>query len=188
MKRPLQFTHNLLKETIKNGDKAIDATVGNGHDTVILAKLVGNSGKVYGFDIQSQAIQSTEERLIDQGLNERVILFQKGHEHLNEIVHTKDVKAVTFNLGYLPKGDKDIITLPETTILAINHAMEVLAPGGVITIMVYFGHPGGTEEKNAVLDFVSTIPQDYFTVYRYQILNQINHPPFLIVIEKKTSY
>ena len=110
----------------------------------------------------------------------------KGHEEVDFYVN--QVKAAIFNLGYLPSADKSIITQPRTTIQAIDKLCHLLVKGGRIAIMIYYGHEGGDLEKDAVLDFVSHLPQQEFTVTSYRTLNQINHPPFLVMIEKLESY
>ena len=186
LKIPLLFSHEIIKEAIKPGDYAIDATLGNGHDTMFLAKLVGRDGKVFGFDIQKDAIQSTKERLADHGLTEQVKLIHDGHE--NMLVHLpeeQEVSAVMFNLGYLPKGDKNIVTKAETTVKAINQALSIVKSGGVVSIMVYYGHPGTNGEKEAVDELVRGIPQDDYAVLSYKFVNQINNPPYLYLIKRK---
>lgn len=186
MERPLQFSHRLLEEIIHRGDEVIDATVGNGYDTVFLADLVGEEGKVWGFDIQSQAIQVTKERLVSQKLDGQVQLIHAGHEQIDQYISPDhSIQAAVFNLGYLPKGDKSIITHPKTTLQALDHCLTRLVSGGLISIMVYFGHAGGENERDAILKFSQQLPQNDFTVYHYQIINQINQPPFLLIIEKK---
>lgn len=186
MKRPLHFSHTIIQQIIQPGDTVIDATVGNGNDTVFLAELVGATGKVYGFDIQSQAIENTKKKLEEQSLMSQTQLIHDGHERIGDyLLHNQTIKAAVFNLGYLPKGDKSIITLPDTTLSAIKQCLDRLEKSGLISIMVYFGHEGGEKERDAVLNFVKQLPQEEFTVYQYQIINQVNHPPFLLVIEKR---
>lgn len=186
MERPLQFAHYLLEEVIKKGDTVIDATVGNGYDTAFLAKSVGKEGKVYGFDIQKQAIKSTKNKLESEQLSTQTNLYLAGHEKIDQYLESDEqIQAATFNLGYLPRGDKSIITLPETTLAAINQCLNRLTQGGLVAIMVYFGHDGGKAEKEAVTNFARSLDQKKFTVYQYQIINQVNEPPFLLVIEKK---
>lgn len=186
LKQPVSYAHELLKDYIVKGDHVIDATVGNGNDTLLLAQLVGSSGKVYGFDIQEMAIQNTKEKLLLTGQLPHVKLIQDGHENLDKYLE-KDAKvsAVSFNLGYLPKGDKSIITQPDTTLEAISHSLNYLRRGGIITIVVYSGHEGGQEEKSAVDKFVAQLKQDQYNVLLYKYVNQRNNPPFLYVIEKK---
>lgn len=185
IKRPLNFSHEVLQENIEAGDYVIDATVGNGHDTSFLANLVGKSGKVYGFDIQEQAIKNTTEKLTKENHIKQVELINDGHENINKYISTENqIAAVTFNLGYLPSGDKDIITKGDTTISAIEQSIQLIKKRGVISIMIYYGHDGGLDEKKVVDEFVSNLPQDKFQVIMYKIVNQINNPPYLYLIQK----
>lgn len=185
IKRPLNFSHEVLRENVEAGDYVIDATVGNGHDTSFLANLVGKSGKVYGFDIQEQAIKNTIDKLTKENHIEQVELINDGHENINKHISTEnEIAAVTFNLGYLPSGDKNIITKGDTTISAIEQSIQLIKKRGVISIMIYYGHEGGLEEKKTVDDFVSNLPQDKFQVIMYKIVNQINNPPYLYLIQK----
>ena len=144
------------------------------------------SRKVYGFDIQSQAIEETQKKVTLTGLTEQIELYCKGHETLDKTLpESVTLQAVVFNLGYLPKSDKSIITLPETTISAIEQGLNRLAIGGIILIMVYYGHEGGTDEKNAVKNYLQKLPQEQYAVLEYGFINQKNNPPFLLAIEKK---
>ncbi|WP_034550941.1 tRNA (mnm(5)s(2)U34)-methyltransferase [Carnobacterium funditum] len=182
----LRYSHTLLKSTIINGDKVIDATVGNGGDTVLLAKLVGKTGHLFGFDVQAQAIKTTKEKLLFTGLLQQVSLYNEGHEKLNLFVPANiEIAAAVFNLGYLPTGDKQIITKGETTIQAIEIILPRLRKGGLIVLTVYSGHPEGDLEKSAILEFTKQLSQDLFTVLYYGFINQKNSPPFLIAIEKR---
>ena len=182
----LHFSHQLLAEILKPGDQAVDATMGNGHDTALLAKLVGAYGKVYAFDVQQAAIDATSSRLAEQDLTERVQLFHQGHETIHEVISLDTpIKAAIFNLGYLPKSDKAIITLPNTTKTAIEALLERLVQKGRIILVVYYGHDGGAKELAMVNDFCQELPQQDYNVLRYQFINQANQPPILYCIEKK---
>lgn len=173
------MAHQFLAEVLDKEAVAVDATMGNGHDTLFLAKL---AKKVYAFDIQKEAVQKTQEQLQKENIS-NVALILDGHEQVDQYV-TEPVRAAIFNLGYLPAADKSVITLPETTLMALDKLCQALSFGGRIAVMVYYGHEGGQEEKDAVLDFVKSLPQQEFTVALYQNINQINRPPFLIMIEK----
>jgi tRNA A58 N-methylase Trm61 len=144
--------HRALREVIQPGDAVIDATAGNGHDTCCLAEAVGSKGQVYAFDIQRAALDAARERLRDQGLDERVTWNLAGHEfmstHLPGHLRGK-IRAITFNLGYLPGGDHSLTTRVPTTLAALEEAIRLLAPGGLITLMIYHGHPEGVEEKKS---------------------------------------
>ena len=178
MLRPLEMAHAFLSEIITKEDIVVDATMGNGHDTLFLARL---AKKLYSFDIQEQAIEQTTKRLAEAKLD-NVELFLTGHENVDQYVES--IKAAIFNLGYLPSADKTVITQPHTTIQALEKLCQRLVAGGRIAVMIYYGHAGGDVERDAVLDFVSQLPQQEFTVALYKTINQINQPPFLVMIEK----
>lgn len=182
IKRPIHLSHDFLAEVLDEKAIAVDATMGNGHDTVFLAGL---AGKVYAFDVQKEAVQKTRERLEQLGLDNAELILD-GHEKLDQYVK-EPIRAAIFNLGYLPSADKSIITKPDTTVRAIQLVLDRLEKGGRLAIMVYHGHEGGDMEKDAVLDFVRLLPQEEFSALLYQPLNQINTPPFLIMIEKIKS-
>ena len=184
----LPYARKLLEKTVSPGDIAVDATVGNGHDTVFLAKLVGQAGIVYGFDIQEQAINQTKSRLEEHQLSIQVELFQKGHEHILSSIPKSQhgfVKGAIFNLGYLPGGDKHIVTTPNTTISAIEQLLEIMAREGIIVLVIYHGHDEGAIEKDALLKYVLQLDQKKAHVLQYQFINQQNNPPFIIAIEKR---
>lgn len=186
MLQAVAFSHHLLKNYVYPGARALDATVGNGHDCVVLASLVGPSGKVYGFDIQAQAIERTQQRLADHQLEDRVDLFHLGHQDMTQVLDPAvRLQAVIFNLGYLPTADKSIITQGPTTVQAIEASLTYLNEGGLVVVVVYAGHEGGEEEKDQVLAYVSQLDQTAFDVIQYRSLNQKNTPPFVIAIEKR---
>ena len=182
MKRPLEMAHDFLSQVITPEDIVVDATMGNGYDTLFLAKL---AKQVYAFDIQEQALEKTSQRIQKAGLT-NVDLILQGHETVDQFV--TEVKAAIFNLGYLPSADKSIITQPQTTLEALEKLCQMLIKGGRIAIMIYYGHEGGDIERDAVLDFVSQLPQQEYTATIYRTLNQINNPPFLVMIEKLERY
>ncbi|MGE7092187.1 class I SAM-dependent methyltransferase [Lysinibacillus sp. NPDC048646] len=183
LQRVLQYAQQLLTEAIEVGDTVVDATAGNGHDTLFLAQLVGDDGQVFAFDVQKSAVDATLHRLLDNALEHRALVLHTGHEHVAKHVQ-KPVTAAIFNLGYLPGSDHDIITKPNTTILAITDLLQLLKIGGIIVLVIYHGHPGGKEERDAVIDYVSHLPQKYVHVLKYEFLNQQNDPPFIIALQK----
>lgn len=183
MKKPLLFARDLIASVLKPGMYAVDATCGNGHDTAFLAELVGESGSVLAADIQPQAIENTRRRLADAELLTRVILVTADHADLDRFLD-KGVDAVMFNLGYLPGGSHSITTTPETTTAALAAAIKRLNRGGVITLVVYTGHPGGEAEYHAIRDMLGMLPQSEFTVLEYRIINQANCPPLLLAVSR----
>ncbi len=186
--RILPYARKLLQSTVKEGDITIDATMGNGHDTVFLAKLVGETGHVYGFDIQELAIQKTTERINNENLSNQVTLLQRSHAEVKKVIPTslhEKLKGAIFNLGYLPGSDKSVVTVPESTISAIEQILEMMAPEGIIVVVIYHGHEGGEIEKDALMNFAQNIPQDLAHVLTYRFINQANNPPFILAIEKR---
>lgn len=179
IKRPLHLSHDFLAEVLDDGAVAVDATMGNGNDTAFLAQ---HAKKVYAFDVQEQALKSTQERLEKQAISNSQLILD-GHQNLDKYV-SEPIRAAIFNLGYLPSADKTVITKPDTTLVAIEKILERLEIGGRLAIMIYYGHEGGDMEKDAVLEYVNQLDQWLFTVMLYQPLNQINQPPFLVMIEK----
>ncbi|MGO4898098.1 class I SAM-dependent methyltransferase [Bacillus sp. GM2] len=189
LKKILPYAKELLKTAAGEGDIVIDATMGNGHDTYFLAELVGESGHVYAFDIQETALMNTAARLGNE-YKDRVTLIQKSHDEL--ITSLPDdvagkVAAAVFNLGYLPGGDKSVTTKSDSTIASIKQLLKILKNEGLIVLVVYHGHPEGKREKDALLEFCTSLDQDTARVLCYQYLNQRNDPPFIIAIEKKIA-
>lgn len=148
--------HRCVASVLAPGDRAVDATAGNGHDTAFLAGRVGPTGRVLALDVQAPAVAATRTRLEGEGLAERVALLQGGHEHLARLAPadwTGTVRGILFNLGYLPGSDKALVTRPATTRRALEAALALLAPGGRLAAVAYPGHPGGAEEAAEVADW-----------------------------------
>ena len=173
-----------IQEVVKEGDICIDATMGNGYDTVFLAEKVGKSGKVYAFDVQEEAIKSTEKKVKKLEFEDRVELVLDGHENINNYVKEK-IKCAVFNLGYLPRCEHRIITKPDTTIEAIKQSVSLLEENGVVCVSIYTGHEGGMEERNEVFDYASNLDQKDYNVFESKFVNQKNNPPSIILIERK---
>lgn len=184
----LDFAHEVATGTLEPGDVAVDATVGNGHDTLVLAQTVGAAGQVYGFDVQAEAIRQTRSRLVSTGVDAQVDLLQAGHEAMCRHIPSRshgEVGAVMFNLGYLPGSESSLTTRPQTTLPALDGALEILRPGGVVTIVLYTGHEGGAEEAAAVDAWAADLPQSDVHALSYRFVNQGNHPPRLVALEKR---
>lgn len=173
-----------LDKIINKDDVVVDATMGNGYDTIYLGKLVGENGKVYAFDVQEEALKSTRKKVEKENMNNIIELIFDGHENLDQYVK-ENVACVVFNLGYLPRAKHQIITKPYTTLEAIKKSLSLLKPNGVISIAIYTGHEGGMEEKNYISEYLNRLDQNEFNVLHMEFTNQINNPPELILIEKK---
>lgn len=186
--RPVRLTEvarQAVCDALCPGDLAIDATVGNGHDTRFLAETVAPDGKVLGLDVQQAALDATRVRLDAIWPSSRgspVDLFRCGHEQLRRTVppdwHGR-VGAVMFNLGYLPGGDKTLITRRETTLAALDQALPLLRPGGLISLMVYRGHPGAQDEADAISQWALGLTGNF------EVTHHDSPGPCLYLIERR---
>ena len=183
MKKPLKYAQELVQTVVSAGDVVVDATCGNGHDTVFLAALVGTAGQVYAFDIQPQALAATKKKLLDSQLQAQVKLWEADHADI-AFWPQAPLAAVMFNLGYLPGGDHALVTRAETTVRALQIAVARLKEDGVITLLVYRGHPGGEQEYQALLNYCQFLPQQNYAVLEYQFINQQHQPPLLLAISR----
>ncbi len=182
----VEFSHELVRRHVEKGQVWIDATAGNGHDTVLLARLVGGSGHVFAFDIQRRAIRNTAAKLKEQSLSERVDLFQKGHEHLRAFVD-RTINGAIFNLGYLPGADKSITTEPRTTIKALRSCLDLLAEEGLVVLVAYLEHPGGQQELQALMSFLRHLDHHVYNVGNYRFINQKKAPPQVLAVKKRAT-
>jgi predicted methyltransferase len=160
--RPLtKLAHELLADKLQPGDKAVDATAGNGYDAVFLARAIAPGGHLYAFDVQRQALLSTTERLQKAGLLDYATLCESGHEHMLGLVPSDwqgHVAVVTFNLGYLPGSNKQTTTRSSSTLPALDQSIQLLRPGGALSVLAYRGHPGGEEEAGNVEAWIARQP------------------------------
>lgn len=182
LKNTVELSHFYLKQFVQKGSFVVDATCGNGGDTVFLAELVGENGKVFGFDIQKEAVENTKLRLETVDLSNRVELFLDGHEHMEKYLTDKKADAFVFNLGYLPKGDHSLHTKPNTTILAIQTALNHLKKEGIIAVSIYHGGDSGYTERDTVLSYLNKLDKHYYNVIIHSYSNKPNDPPILALI------
>ena len=174
-----ELLHTILPAQIAEGDLAIDATAGNGHDTEMLAHAVGASGKVIALDIQEVAIEVTRSRLQNEKLLDRVSLHVISHTRLAELAAPASAQAIVFNLGYLPGADREIITRTPETLLALSAAVDLLRPGGILAVIAYPGHSSGMDEARAVEEFFNALPAH--RIARYSLVATKNPAPFLLL-------
>lgn len=174
----------LLKDRLRAGAVVVDATMGNGHDTLFLTSCVSPGGHVFAFDVQAAALLETQKRVP----LEMTTLIHSGHEtmraHLPPELHGK-LSAVMFNLGYLPGTDKTLITRTETTMIAVREALDLLKPGGLLTVVVYPGHEGGAEEGRHISEWAITLDSRRFEVQHLRPVNRAASPPELWVVWKR---
>lgn len=180
----LECAHSFWQALLKPDDTVIDATCGNGHDTLVLAKLVPQ-GKVIAFDIQQQAIEETKKRLQEADLLKRVDLRLASHATFSEDLLPQSIALIVYNLGYLPGGNKALTTTSKTTLNSIKKALSLLKPGGAISCTLYPGHSEGEIEKGSLLEFLQTLSAKDWAICHLQWRNRQKSPELLIIHLKK---
>lgn len=180
----VNFVKENIKKTIKEDSIVIDATMGNGYDTLFLRERLNDEGFLYGFDIQEKALQSTKDRLIKNACYNGVKLIHDSHENFKKYVDCP-VDLILYNLGYLPKGDKTITTESTKTLESVKEGMTLLKSGGVIIITVYPGHLPGALELEVLSNYLETINQKAFAVMKVDFFNYKNKPPVVFMIERR---
>jgi Predicted S-adenosylmethionine-dependent methyltransferase involved in cell envelope biogenesis len=176
----LSIVRDVVQRRIAPGARCVDATAGRGQDTVFLCKLTGENGRVWAFDIQQEAIDSTTALLAKHNLSATVI--PACHSRMAQYLPADGVDCVLFNFGWLPGSDHTVMTQPDTSIAAVRSAMELLRPGGMISLCIYYGRESGFAERDALLGFFPLIDPDRFTVIAAQFFNRPNNPPFPVFI------
>jgi hypothetical protein len=169
----------LMQDRLHPGDAVLDATAGNGHDTLFLARLVGKTGHVWAFDVQAAAVSETRRRLDEAGMHHATVIHA-GHETMREHVPVElqgRLRGIMFNLGYLPGSDKSVITHTATTLSALTSAIELLAMGGLLTIAVYPGHEGGADEQRAIMEWAAALSSSSYEVQLFRPINRSASPP-----------
>ncbi len=176
-----EFCHRFLQDYIMESDCCVDATAGNGRDTEFLCRMTGEKGKVYAFDIQKEALENTRKRLEEGGLLERAVLIEDGHEHMQDYIN-EPISVMVFNFGYLPGGNHQIATKPETSIEAVRQGLEMLKPGSVMNLCIYSGGDTGYEEKNTLLHFLKELDEKKWLVIVNSYYNRKNDPPIPVFV------
>lgn len=180
----VEAARQVLLPYLRNAAVVIDATAGNGKDTVFLAAHTPSNARVWAFDIQPVALEATRRQLDEAALLFKVCLVEDSHERIGAYID-QPVDAAMFNLGYLPGGRHDIVTQPQTTLTAVGQTAELLQPGGMLTIVTYPGHKSGRQEDEAISAMLSRLPQKRYSVACWQMINQINNPPVLYAVERR---
>jgi ubiquinone/menaquinone biosynthesis C-methylase UbiE len=183
--RPTTLAQDLLGKIIREGDTVVDATAGNGHDTLFLARCVGESGTVHAFDIQPAALEAASSRLHEAGFSKRVRFVNESHALLAKNLTESSVSVVMFNLGYLPGGDHAVTTAGPDTLAALDAAARVLKSGGVISVVCYPGHDGGADEAAAVTRWMECLPETGWRLAGYQVIGTRKPSPFLLIATKR---
>jgi len=182
----LDLAHHYWKRVIGEGDWIIDATCGNGHDSLILAILLQNGGLI-GLDIQQKALESTRLRLNSSGINAPIYLFQQSHVSFPALAYEHPIRLIVYNLGYLPGGDKSLTTQTDTTLTSINAALQLLEPGGLLSITCYPGHEEGGKEQEALISQLSQLKSSDWNVCHHTFPHRILAPS-LLLIQKSCKY
>ena len=180
------WAKEMIENAVFSGACVIDATMGNGHDTAWLCELVGESGKVYAFDVQQEAVDRTAERLEQAGFRQRAELFCLGHEHMAEVIH-QQADAIVFNLGWLPGAEHGVTTQTSTTLLAVEAALSLLKEEAIMTICIYPGQEEGTKELHALLEWAAKLDDRRYDAMIKCYVNQPNDPPRILAIRKKKT-
>ena len=179
------WSHELFKLQVTPGGVYIDATMGNGYDTQFLCEMAGETGKVWAFDIQEQALKATKERLEKHGLLAKAELILDSHTQMEQYVKPDSVDGIYFNFGYLPGGDHELATKADTSVQAVETGLRLLKPGGVMALCIYSGGDTGFEEKNQILDFLRKLDSRKYIVIVNHYYNRENNPPIPAFLVKK---
>jgi 16S rRNA C1402 N4-methylase RsmH len=175
-----------IEVALFNGALAVDATVGNGYDAQFLAHRVGPKGKVLGFDVQKAALAGARELLKFVGSIDRVSLIHDSHSRLADYLPAgAAIEGAMFNLGYLPRGNRQIITQPETTVMALRSVLEHLADRGRVTVLVYRGHEGAVPEYQEVRLFLEQLPDEKWLIEELASTSDSPIAPRLFRIKKR---
>lgn len=176
----LDLAKSIWSRHLEVGDAAIDATCGNGHDTLFLAKFGLSS--LFALDIQAAAIAKTRE-LLEEHLEEeelqRVVLCHLSHEDMRKVPIAQPPRLIVYNLGYLPGGDKNLTTQTASTLQSVASALSILGKRGAVSITCYPGHDEGKKEEEALLDFARTLPPHEWEVRHQRWLNRHRSPSLL---------
>ncbi len=176
----LSIAHRFIREHVKHGAFCIDATAGRGNDTALLCSLVGEQGRVIAFDIQQEAVKSTNELLQRLGYQAQVLL--ESHTEMDRYAQEGTVDCITFNFGWLPGGDHSIHTQTETSLQAIEKGLKLLRVGGIMSLCIYYGRDTGFAEKDAILEYLQQVDSKKYTVIVSAFHNRPNCPPIPVCI------
>lgn len=179
-----QWCANFISQQVQEGDFCIDATMGNGNDTLLLSQLCGEAGKVLAFDIQKQALEATEKKLAAGHAPENYTLLLESHANMAEYASPDSVSCIVFNFGYLPGGDHSLATRGDTSIQALNQSLPLLKKGGMISLCIYSGGDSGFEERDLILTWLKDLDPHKFLVIKSEYYNRPNNPPIPVLIIK----
>ena len=177
-----EWSHELFKLQVNPEGLYIDATMGNGHDTLFLCELAGESGKVLAFDVQEKAIMCTTNLLKEHNVENRAKLYLDSHENMDAYAEAGTVDGIYFNFGYLPGGDHNLATKADTSVKAIEKGLKLLKKGAVMALCIYSGGDTGYEERERLLAFLKNLDARKWLVIATEYLNRKNHPPMPVFV------
>lgn len=179
------LSRDFLQGRVQPGDICVDATVGNGHDTLYLAQQVGENGRVYGFDIQPEALQSAKALLAENGMAARATLFLRSHAEMLECgIPLQSARVILFNLGWLPGGDHEVTTRVESTLKALDAALQLLLPGGMLSVCIYPGHAEGSRELESVRAWAAGLDIHQYNALFCAFVNQRADAPRVLLVQR----
>lgn len=179
------WSHELFKLQVKPGGIYVDATMGNGHDTLFLCRIAGETGKVLAFDIQEKALQSTRQLLKEAGMEGKAELYLDSHVNMDQYLDEGTADGMYFNFGYLPGGDHNLATKADTSVEAIEKGLEILKKGGVMALCIYSGGDTGFEERDKILEYLKSLDAGKYVVIVNHYYNRGNNPPIPAFVIKK---
>ena len=180
-----EFSHEMFRLQAKKGGTYIDATMGNGYDTLFLCDMAGETGKVIAFDIQEQALEATKARLEKNHMQEKAELILDSHVNMGKYAEKDSIDGIYFNFGYLPGGDHTFATKASTSVEAVRQGLELLKRGGVMALCIYSGGDTGFEEKDTILEFLKGLDEKKYLVILSSYFNRKNNPPIPAFIVKR---
>jgi ubiquinone/menaquinone biosynthesis C-methylase UbiE len=184
--RLTEYVHLCLEKHLKNGDCVLDATAGNGYDTLKAAQLIQPNGQVTSIDIQEDAIEATEARLTQAKLNTLCEFHLGSHGELLERLN-QTFDAILFNLGYLPGSDKMVITTPRETLSALNQSPKLLKENGILFVTAYRQHTGGQDEADQVAEWMLEKQTQGWSIEKIEPNHTSNYPSPLLWIASKST-
>lgn len=179
------WCHEMIRSQAPEGGFYIDATMGKGNDTLMLCRMAGDAGHVLAFDVQKEALQTTERLLAEQGVRERAELILDGHEHMERYAKPETADVICFNFGYLPGGSHRIATSADTSVEAVKKGLGILKHGGMMSLCIYSGKDTGSEEKEKILKCLKDLPAKDYTVIVNEYYNRANDPPLPVFVFKR---
>lgn len=175
---------HFIEDHVKSGDTCIDATMGNGNDTLLLSRLCGKTGHVFAFDIQPQALKNTKKRLTEAHAVSNYDLILDSHVHMEQYAKPNTISCIVFNFGYLPGGDHEKATRSSTSIPALETALKLLKKKGQLSLCIYSGGDSGFEERDAILTWLKELDPKKYLVIKTDYYNRPNNPPIPVLVIK----